>query len=845
MYKVTGDGIVIYSDVSPTESRKAVEPRLTLSDNAAGSLEITLPSGNAGYDKLERRKSEIIVYRDNVEIWSGRIISEKVDFWKSRVFTCEGELAYLNDTIQPQHKYEAGTTVRDFLTAVIAEHNKRFTDERYRFYIGESRIYNADEELPEIVTDYETTLDCINKNIIEAFQCHVRIEKIDGKKYIGFVKDESLFSENTQVIRFGENLLDFTKNWDLTDLATVLIPRGAMLDTEADEDSDAFDKYVTLSDIPKDNVKYQSGEWGHYQRDPDGSLSHDENGDLIYIYDDVYENGKLKYKYEKDSNGYIPLETEGGKVTIRVNTKAGSGDIRVVEFLDYSENQNGIITAKIRTDGSYAEIAFRDEDGDFPYLKDVYGHAERVVDFSDAEDSVELIKNLYEYLKEERFDKMTLEVSAVDLRYLTDTAEPLKILDRMRCISYPHGMNTLFTVTELNIELDRPESAKYTLQKTLNYTPKQSTSLSGAVGAVSAELESPQSTVLLRAKSDADKILREKTNGYVTLVTDTEGGRHSESLVISSGRDYRRSEHFWVWNVNGLGHYTEYADGTPPTPDKDDLLQEWSDNKEYKLNVGITMDGQIVANRITVGHMSADRVRTGMIISQDGNVVWNLNREDDEHESDTGEYIDENGNIKTITCPRGSLVIKKGSIDLGSGAFSVDTRGNLHAEKGNIGGFTITASNIYNSRMSLDGAGLHLRDEIEVGYIGTSAWVNEKDKKLIAMNLEHEASGFIWGYVEDLSNVDKDGNPIYTAQMVFTIDAYEQYKEQTLYVHGNLDLNKFWLYNAYIDPDTVGVNYGLSGNVLLLLNGAIKSDGTINTSQVAQVTLKNGFIVSS
>lgn len=40
-----------------------------------------------------------------------------------------------------------------------------------------------------------------------------------------------------QIIRFGDNLLDFTKNWDLTDLATVLIPRGATIEQESTEDS--------------------------------------------------------------------------------------------------------------------------------------------------------------------------------------------------------------------------------------------------------------------------------------------------------------------------------------------------------------------------------------------------------------------------------------------------------------------------------------------------------------------------------------------------------------------------------------------------------------------------------
>ena len=53
---------------------------------------------------------------------------------------------------------------------------------------------------------------------------------------MGFVKDEALFSENTQTIRFGENLLDFTKNKDLTDLATVIIPRGAKVEKDSDEE---------------------------------------------------------------------------------------------------------------------------------------------------------------------------------------------------------------------------------------------------------------------------------------------------------------------------------------------------------------------------------------------------------------------------------------------------------------------------------------------------------------------------------------------------------------------------------------------------------------------------------
>ena len=211
MYCVKGDGIIIYNDIAVTESAKAVSPKLTLSDNAAGSLEITLPPGNAGYSSLKHMKSVITVFRNNEEIWSGRIVSEKKDFWNNRVLTCEGELAYLNDTLQPPKQYssseDSGVTVLDFLTEVIKIHNQNADDEK-QFYVDESYIFNYSDVLPIVCTNYESTLDTINTNLIEYFGGHIQVKKKDGKRYLYFFKDG--INTNTQVIRFGQNLLDFT-----------------------------------------------------------------------------------------------------------------------------------------------------------------------------------------------------------------------------------------------------------------------------------------------------------------------------------------------------------------------------------------------------------------------------------------------------------------------------------------------------------------------------------------------------------------------------------------------------------------------------------------------------------
>lgn len=892
MYTVKGDDIVIYSDVSATESRKAVSPKLTLKDSAAGSLSITLPPGNAGYDSLKLMTSEIIVYRDNEEIWAGRIVTEDRDFQNNRVLTCEGELAYLNDTIQPQKKYEEGTTVGEFLEELLENHNKRYTDERYKFYVDNAYIYNYNDTIDETVTDYENTLDCINTKIVKVFDCHMSIKNVEGKKYIKLVKEEATFNENTQVIRFGDNLLDFTKNWDLTDMGTVLVPRGAVLETtyeykkdktdttgnsyivkeiKSTEDSDALDTYVTLSDILRDVSIPELKEVGEYKRDADGKLDHDDDGNLIYVQQqETDESGNPIYKYKKDDNGYFWAEitelSDGSEVpTIRVKIENQNEDEETeitytteatVEFLEYDENGNGTVTSKIVTDGVYADVYLLSEDGELYSLATSFGRVEKVVEFSSVEDSVELIKQTRDYVKEHRFDQVSIEISAVDLRYLSDKYEPIHMLDRVRCISHPHAMDDLFTVTELSIQLDKADGAQYTMQKSIENVSNQAL-ISSDVSYASSEIESSHSDILTKAQSTAAKIIRESTNGYVSLVTDSENGKHSEALVISSGQDYTKSEHFWMFNINGLGHYTEYAGSTEPTPDSDDIQKNWG---KYTLNLGLTMDGAIVANRVTTGHMSADRVRTGALVSQDGNVIWNLNATPQDISWESGTYTytytDEKGNEKTETIVvkggteenvgGGHMIIKKGQITLGTGGtgdngskFSVNDNGELKAEYGIIGGFTIEKDNIHNSKMTLNNEGLILKNSSdEMGRIGTTFLTNEDDKKVLVMNLEYGYAGIGWGVREG----ENAGS--YSAVLFYANDDYEDYEAENFYMHRHLDLTGHTLKNANISG--CSVNGGLSGQYILLKPDAIKSDGTIdvNSNSTRTVTIQNGIIMA-
>ena len=564
MYSVFGDGICIYNDLNLSGNINALTPKLDLADNTAGTFEITLPVGNAGYETLERLSSEIIVKRYNEEIWAGRIISEQKNFQNSRILTCEGELAYFNDTTQPPNEY-VDVQIYDFIDAILEEHNSKVSENK-QFEMGSITVHGTVSG----VTNNETTMEAMSGHLVDKFGGHIRIRRVYDEngtlhKYLDYLEDYP--NTNAQTIRFGENMLDFTLDLDMSEYATVIMPRGSKLDSSPIESVDA---YLDVSSV---------------------------NGGSRYV-----------------------------------------------------TNEEAIKK---------------------------YGWIEMVVDWEDVTEASELLQKAKNYLADKQFDDMVIEVSAVDLRYLSKDVQPINLLDNVRCISKPHGMSRVFPVTELSIQLDSPENSTYTLGS----KSKEST-LTASTRAANTEIldriaKIPnEKTILDKAKDNASSIINMATQGYVTIIKNQNG---SEYLAVSSENanvaydpetdEWSEDTKLWIWNVNGLGY---------------------SKNGGRKYDTAITMDGAIVADYITTGSMSANRIRTGILKDEKGNTSWNLNT--------------------------GVLTMKKGSISLGmsssfpDGRFSVDDDGYLTAEYGNIGGFTISSDSIFNDVISLKTDGIYFYD---------------------------------------------------------------------------------------------------------------------------------------
>lgn len=532
MYSIYADGVCIYSDVFALENMKVLNPKLTLEDNGAGSLTMTLPKANVAYETIARMTTDISVQKDGKELWAGRVLQEDKDFYNNRNLYCEGELAFFNDSTQPPAEY-SGLSIRAYLEKLIAVHNSKVPTNR-RFSIGAVTV--VDKNYPTYYTNYDKTVAILNA-LVEAYGGHLRVRKVNGVRYLDYLAEYP--DTCSQVIQFGSNLIEFTRKWDSTEFATVIVPLGGRLE---DSPIEALDAYLTVESV---------------------------NGGSIYVQSD-------------------------------------------------------------------AAMA-------------AYGWIEKSVSWDDVTDPAVLLEKARAYLTDLQFDNMELELSALDLHYLDVNYEAVKLLDEIRVISRPHGLDRLFPVTKLEIPLDSPEQTQFKLGDTVK------TSLTSVNNQISAailqkiEALPKAHSILKEAKENATHIMNMATTGYITITKDDYG---SETLYISNVRDYTKADKLWKWNMNGLGY---------------------SNDGGKTFGLAITMDGSIVADYITTGVLNADVIRAGTLKDYGGNFILDF--------------------------ATGKLTMKKGSINIGNGNFTVDEQGNLYARRGTFAGTLSGAKGTFGGQL--------------------------------------------------------------------------------------------------------------------------------------------------
>lgn len=231
MYRVYCDGLLLYH--SKLESLRILNPSLDLEVNKTGSFDFGVEQDHPYYGLIRKLKSIITVYQDDFLLFRGRVLDEEIGWYNEKQITCEGELAFLLDSIQRPYEYSG--SIRDFLQMLLDIHNAQ-VDEVKRFTLGNVTVTDPNEYIVRSDIDYTNTWEVITKKLLDLLGGYIIVRHENGMHYIDYLSSINILAP--QKIRFGENLLDLKRVRKGEDVATVIIPLGAKLKNDEGQDTD-------------------------------------------------------------------------------------------------------------------------------------------------------------------------------------------------------------------------------------------------------------------------------------------------------------------------------------------------------------------------------------------------------------------------------------------------------------------------------------------------------------------------------------------------------------------------------------------------------------------------------
>ena len=237
MYRAYLNDSLFFDTSANANNLKLISADLNLQAGQAGTFTFTVAPDNVAYNSFEKLTSYVDVYRDTVQLFSGRVIEITEDFTLVRTITCEGLLAVLADSVFRPATYNV--TLQELVQAMIDSHNSQVEASK-QLTIGTITI--EDEYVYRAYEGYETTISRL-MDLVDSYGGYMTVTKQqDGTLYFDW--REQIAGLNSQGIDFGQNMIDLTQEESATDIVTILVPLGAEV-----QNADGTQSRLTIANV--------------------------------------------------------------------------------------------------------------------------------------------------------------------------------------------------------------------------------------------------------------------------------------------------------------------------------------------------------------------------------------------------------------------------------------------------------------------------------------------------------------------------------------------------------------------------------------------------------------------
>lgn len=607
-----------------------------------------------------------------------------------------------------------------------------------------------------------------------------------------------------------------------------------------------------------------------------GAVTVQDKNDYIYKYTNWESTLEvIKTDLLKTYGGYLRIRKENGVRYLDYLADYPNTNTQVIEFgsnlLDFTHDMvaSDIVTAVIplgarledvtEVEGLDAYLTIKDVNGgvDYVYSQDAvksYGWIFKTVKWDDVHVADNLLRKGKEYLSDIQFAQITLTVSAVDLHMLHVDMERIKVLDEIRVTSSPNGLDRFFPVSEMTIYLDKPSNNKLTLGTSYSKN-SLSTKTESNMTSIKNKIDSlpNKSEILEEARENASQLIHSATNGHVVTTAD-------EQLIMDTA-DKKTARKLWRWNLNGLGYSKTGYNGTYDT--------------------AITMDGQIVGERLVGGSVTADKLSVSYKSSVEKQISDAIDDSNDYTDGQLKSYwtrVEVETAIKntkdavlisakeTATSytddklksysTSAQIKVKTDSIEsevkkkLNSSELSTKIQQNTSAVKiawNNISKYIQFESGelrIYDSAVSssqklvskFNYNGCHFyRNDYYVGKIGTNELQSDSSKKGLNFDLESNGAYMTW------ASKDSSSANVYTMKWTYVQKGkgWGNYTAGELHAGCNVDMHGWTLKNPSFEGG------GINGTLNFVQILRMDSDGTVASwSNGCKMQFKNGILIS-